>query len=103
MNRVYELRDKFSMTQEGFAEFCGISRSSIARYENGGEINRVNAKKIADACNVTIGYVLCEEKKPAAESGGQKGRLNSLIDRLEPDEYQRVADFVSGILSSRKE
>ena len=103
MNRVRELKEKYQMTQEQFAEFCGISRSSVARYEGGGEINRSNADKIANACHVSIDYVLGKEISPAAESDGAKGRLFSLIDRLVPDEYQRVADFVSGVLSSRKE
>lgn len=58
MSRVEDLRAARQMTQSEFAEFCGISRSSIARYEAGDKISRENAMRIADACDVSVGYVL---------------------------------------------
>ena len=57
-NNVQRLREQKGLTQERFAELCGISRASIARYEAGEEINRKNAVKIADACEVTVDFVL---------------------------------------------
>ena len=63
MNRVAQLRTSFGpqMTQEAFGEKCGLSRSSIARYESGENVSSVAAKKIAKACNVSRSYVLCDE------------------------------------------
>ena len=58
MNIILKLRHSMKMTQEQFAEFCDISRISIARYEAGAPINRENAVKIAEACNVSVDYVL---------------------------------------------
>ncbi|MBR6030199.1 MAG: helix-turn-helix transcriptional regulator [Clostridia bacterium] len=58
MNRIEELRNARRMTQFEFADFCAISRSSIARYEAGGKISRSNAEAIAAACGTTIDYVL---------------------------------------------
>ena len=55
MSRVEDLRAARQMTQSEFAEFCGISRSSIARYEAGDKISRENAMRIADACDVSVG------------------------------------------------
>lgn len=104
MNRVEELRIRLQMTQEQFAEYCSISRSSVARYEKGENISRENAEKIANACKVSIDYVLGKEeieKKPAALSDGQREETISLLQDLTPDEIQRVRDFVSGIKSSR--
>ncbi len=58
MNKVLDLRTKLQMTQDEFAEFCGIARISIARYETSGNISRASAEKIAKACGVSVSYVL---------------------------------------------
>lgn len=58
MNKVLDLRTKLQMTQDEFAEFCGIARISIARYETIGNISRASAEKIAKACGVSVSYVL---------------------------------------------
>ena len=58
MNRVLELRTRLGMTQDAFAEKCGIARISIARYEAGDNLSRASAEKIARACNVSVSYVL---------------------------------------------
>lgn len=63
MNNVYTLRSAMAMTQDEFAEFCDVSRISIARYETGADINRANAVKIATACGVSVQYVLGVETK----------------------------------------
>ena len=73
MNRVTELRYLRKMTQEAFAEFCDISRISIARYDAGAPISRKNAEKIAKACNVSIDSLLNfnppkDESDPVSES-----------------------------------
>ena len=58
MNRVLELRTKMKMPQEEFAVFCGVARSSIARFEAGENIGRASAEKIARACGVSVSDVL---------------------------------------------
>lgn len=58
MNRILDLRTRLSMTQDEFAELCGISRASIARYEASGNLSRANAEKIAHACGVSVSFVL---------------------------------------------
>lgn len=58
MNRVLELRTKMKLSQEEFAVFCGVARSSIARFEAGENIGRASAEKIARACGVSISDVL---------------------------------------------
>ena len=57
-NNVVALREQKGLSQERFAELCGISRASIARYEAGEAINRANAVKIAAACGVSVDFVL---------------------------------------------
>lgn len=62
MNNVLSLRSAMAMTQDEFAEFCNVSRISIARYEAGADINRANAVKIASACGVSVEYVIGVEQ-----------------------------------------
>ena len=58
MNKVMELRNSMHMSQEAFAEFCDVSRASIARYEAGAPLSRLNAQKIARACHISIDVLL---------------------------------------------
>ena len=58
MNRVLVLRTKLEMTQDDFAALCGVARVSIARYEAGENIGRASAEKIAQACGVSVSFVL---------------------------------------------
>ena len=59
--RILNLRRVKKMGQEEFAELCGLSRSSIARYESGKPINRIAAQKISAACDVPISYILDDQ------------------------------------------
>lgn len=72
MNRILELRNKLHLTQEEFADLCGIARSSIARYEASGNVSRANAEKIARACGVSVSYVIADtnETAPVVPSAG---------------------------------
>ena len=111
MNNVLNLRKQKGMTQDEFAEFCDISRASIARYEAGGNVNRENAEKMAKACLVTVDWVIGRVPEESAVVGNKKesppeydGDLNELISqfqRLDLSGRQRVLGFVEGILSNR--
>jgi len=75
MNNVYNLRKQHRMTQDEFAEFCNVSRISIARYEAGAEVSRVNAQRIAEACRVTLSYVLGIQKTDDEDAWDIRERL----------------------------
>lgn len=124
MNNVLLLRTKLSMTQDDFADYCGISRITVARCETGSAISMATAKKIARACDVSISYVLgdAEESEPKTQSAtmrltdadlnaivqrvqstGLRGELVELLKSLTPAQEQRVLDFVRGLKSSDTE
>ena len=63
-NNVRKLRNNLDMTQAAFAEYCDVSIISISRYESGERISARNAEKIANACHVSLDYVLGQEKQP---------------------------------------
>lgn len=58
MSTISDIRAELKMSQESFAEFCDISRVSVARYEAGAQMSRKNAKKIARACGISIDHLL---------------------------------------------
>lgn len=73
------LRKEKGMNQEQFAEFCGLSRPSISRYESGAEISRDSAKKIAAACGIDINLILGIKDNPKFDP-----------DQQEIDEFVRI-------------
>ena len=103
MNNVRLLRDQRGMTQDEFADYCNISRMSIARYEAGELISSKSAEQIAKACNVTIDFVI---GVPGAQdihaSPAIDEQLIEMLISLPQDQIQRVKDFVSGLKAARK-
>jgi transcriptional regulator with XRE-family HTH domain len=95
MNNVYTLRAEMSMTQDEFAEFCNVSRISIARYETGAELNRSNAVKIATACGVSVQYVLGVESKDE-----EPNEIMIMRERLRRDPDYRLLFEAAGKASS---
>ena len=90
MHNVTKLREKMEMTQEEFADFCGISRTSIARYEAGGKISRSSAVKIAEACRVTVDYVLGIEQRAPMDDEDPADDVWELREQLRRDPDMRV-------------
>lgn len=85
MNNVLTLRKRKDMTQDEFAEYCGISRISIARYEAGAEVSRANAERIAKACHVSVAYVLREGDDASDDADAWE-----LRERLRRDPDMRI-------------
>lgn len=84
MNKIYQLREKLHMTQDEFAEHCGIAKISIARYEAGTNVSRANAVKIAKACNVTVDYLIGTESEDDADEADR------IRERLRRDPSFRI-------------
>ena len=74
MTQVRQLREFRGMTQEDFADFCGVSRMTISRAERLGKISRESAVHIAEACGVTVGFVLGIEDKDVFVSPGRQSK-----------------------------
>ena len=104
MNNVFALRNSLGMTQDEFAEHCKVARISIARFETGAQISRASAQKIAQACNVSVSYVLGEEtiKKEAPSVAGLRDGLIDLLVDLSPEEEAQLRAFVAGMKANRK-
>jgi len=109
---IRKVREDMGMTQEEFSEFCGLSRSSIARYELGtNPPNRAALKKIATALNTTVSVLLGEEsadqeqqkKEPAVDLSGFDPDLVEAMRDVRPEEKAAVLALISGLKASRKE
>lgn len=61
-DRIFELRNSIGVSQENFAEMIGLSdRTQVYRYEIGKALpGKKRLKKIADATNTTVEYLLGE-------------------------------------------
>ena len=105
MNNVLSLRTSLQMTQDEFSEYCNVSRISIARYEAGAEINRKNAVKIANACGVSIEYVIGEEKKdaeslPIAPKTIEARIVSFGMDQLPQEERERIINVLQAMYTN---
>lgn len=104
MNVIEELRSARKMSQFEFAEFCGVSRTSIARYEAGKEISRENAKRIASACGVSVDYlvgeptVLSATGKPIPGLNIDEQILVLNFRKLNPEGKELVMSYLSMIV-----
>ena len=97
-NNVTALREQKGLSQERFAELCGISRASIARYEAGDAINRANAVKIATACGVSVDYVLGvdnpDQAAPKVPRTNEAKILSAGVDRMPEADRKRILKMV---------
>ena len=66
--RIKQLREKNNMTQEIFAEKCGLDRTYITSVERGERnISLVNLEKISEAFNMTLSDFFNFEEKEQNE------------------------------------
>lgn len=103
--RVLNLRKVKKMGQEEFAEFCGLSRSSIARYESGKPINRIAAQRISVACDVPISYILDEQNEPSHFSGGfsdDEIEIISMYRAVSQDGRDATRSFLKALSGKRE-
>lgn len=100
MNVIRILREQRGMTQDQFAEYCGVSKISITRYEAGSPVNRTNAQKIATACNVSLDFIYGVQE--VARQPDLRAITAALIDELSPEELEQVRSYAEFVRSKRK-
>lgn len=108
MQNVTKLREMMKMTQEEFADFCGVSRTSIARYEAGGKISRSSAVKIAEACLVTVDYVLGVEHRASKDDQPTPQTIEARIistgvDKMTKEQREQVLAVVRAMFANHPE
>lgn len=72
---IPKLRKKLKMTQEQFAEKCGVSRQAVAKWEKGETIPSISVLvKIADTFNVSIDQLILGINKDVGNLDSKHGR-----------------------------
>ena len=87
--KLAEARKAAKITQKELAEKLGINRATLSKYENGTiDLNLSQLQKIADALNVTVGYLQGYDLLNAKElvdalKKGDKSTVENLLN-LDP-------------------
>ena len=84
--KIKEARQLAGITQKELAKTIGVSAGTLSDYENGNHDPKSDSLvRIADACGVTVDYLLGREKEksptPSEGSAGENGKLS--VDDVE--------------------
>lgn len=100
-NRIAELRKQKELSQTDFAKAVGVSREMIGRYERNEVMPSIEiAKKIADALEVSLDYLVGEGKQASFD----KQTLNLIheIEELEPTIKEKLIFLANAIIRDSK-
>lgn len=111
MSRLKELRNMHGYTQDVVAAHIGITRAAYTNLENGKrQCDASTLLKLSDFYNVTVGCLLGvepiesqKEKQLPAQGEELDESLVSMLVNLNPQDAQRVRDFVQGLKAARTE
>lgn len=98
---IAALRDKKGFSQTELAEKSGVSRVMIGKYERGEAIPSIDAaKKIADALEVSLDYLVGEGINSKLDKQALK-RLQDL-EHLEDDKKKMLFDMIDTYIRDAK-
>lgn len=96
-NILKELRKEKGLTQRELAKLLNISNSSLAMYETDKrEPDFELVKKIAEFFDVTMDYLLGNNKSNSTEQNGSQPyyvELNRVVQNMNKKEVEKVLDF----------
>ena len=102
MNRLFELREKKSASQQQVANYLGISRQMYASCEKGTkELSAIQLRNLAVYYDVTVNYLLGETPEMAKEK--RLSELRKIVASYNPTDYTlfifyEIAVFIVGII-----
>lgn len=103
--RAERIRQKLSQTE--LSKISGSPQSTISAIEKGDRIpTEVTMAMIAKGLGCSVGYLLGEtaiKKEPAASNDELDADILNLVGSLSDSDFQRVRDFVAGLIASRSE
>lgn len=80
--RIKQLREQANLTQTDVGDFLGVTKATVARYENGEiDIKRTAAIKLAKILNTTPAYIMgwSDTPKTAPDLGELSGDEKALV------------------------
>ena len=100
-HKIAELRKQKTLSQTDFAKTVGVSREMIGRYERNEVMPSIEvAKKIADALEVSLDYLVGNSKKAAVDKKTMK--LIHDIEELEPSIKDKLIYLANAIIRDAK-
>lgn len=112
MNRIKECRINSKLSQKYVAMTLDVAAPSVSNWESGKtQPTPENLRRLASLFGVTVDYLLGDEqlpteeikKQPIAQSDELDNSLVSMLMELNPQDAQRVRDFVEGLKAARTE
>lgn len=110
MNQIRSARKAKSLTMKELGKLIGVSESAISMYETfKREPDNATLVKLSDILGVSVDYLLGNsdtsetKKQPDAQGDELNNSLVSMLMDLDPQEAQRVQDFVQGLKAARTE
>ncbi|MBQ6555622.1 MAG: helix-turn-helix transcriptional regulator [Firmicutes bacterium] len=112
-NRIKNLREAFSLTQEQLGDMLGVRKAAVAKYESGAveNLKRGTIEKMAEIFNVTPSFVMGWSDNPQ-ELKPDEVRLLELFGQLNPlgkkEAIKRVAElsvisvYTSAIINTKE-
>lgn len=98
---IASLRDKKGLSQTELADKSGVSRVMIGKYERGEAMPSIDAaKKIADALEVSLDYLVGEGINSKLDKQALK-RLQDL-EQLEDDKKKTLFDLIDTYIRDAK-
>lgn len=98
IDRIFDLAAKRFKDQKDFAAALGVSTTMVSAWRRGiSQSYERRLSQIAEVLNTTASYLLGEEKKPTADSGGLTEAEQALMDlfrRLTPEQQEGVIRIV---------
>ena len=95
-DKVKQARLSLNLSQSELAEKTGISERSLYTYEQTGTMPRSgNVKKIAEALNVSVGYLLDEDEADTRKNIGQDIFLEKVKNEFGYKAVHEAADVLN--------
>ena len=93
-------REQLDMSQDELATLCGYrGRSSISKIEkDGADVPQKKIAIFADALHVSPGMLIGD----AEQVDGDRAKVAAAIAELDPEELQKLMDYVEFLKSRRK-
>lgn len=102
-NKIRDLRKINKITQEELGVFLGVTRSTIANYENGKrQVDLKTSQKIADFFSVTIDYLMGNDESTTKDFM-YNAKTYFLSEEITQDEKDRVVKQVMDYYFKSKE
>ena len=101
--RIKELRSKSGYTMEKLADLIGVSKSTIAKWENGyvDNMRQDNIMKLADVFNVPPTYIMGYEEENVENNDARVDKFKHYYEQLN-DEQKTIIDNLLTTFASKK-